>query len=137
MENDDRVSNESSDQGSAVNEQPVVDASPKQRPPRMTPPPYVLDNHGGIVLDPSSALKLKDEQLRPTLYVGSSLLVRTTDLKNVLNEKFLAALEDQKLIKYFPNRQVLLWEPDQSPPRMSPYHPADGSSSPGSDKRID
>jgi len=97
MENDDRVSNESSDQGSAVNEQPVVDASPKQRPPRMTPPPYVLDNHGGIVLDPSSALKLKDEQLRPTLYVGSSLLVRTTDLKNVLNEKFLAALEDQKL----------------------------------------
>jgi len=59
------------------------------------------------------------------------------DASKVVWAHAMSPLEDQKLIKYFPNRQVLLWEPDQSPPRMSPYHPADGSSSPGSDKRID
>ena len=59
------------------------------------------------------------------------------DASKVVWAHAMSPFEDQQLIDYFHGRQVLLWEPDQSPPRMSPYHPADGSSSPGSNKQAD
>jgi hypothetical protein len=33
----------------------------------------------------------------------------------------LGEAEDEKLIRYFPNRRVLLLEPDFSPPQLSEY----------------
>jgi hypothetical protein len=59
------------------------------------------------------------------------------DASKVVWAHAMSPLEDQQLVDYFPGRQVLLWEPDQTPPRMSPYPPAEGPSSPGSIKPTD
>jgi hypothetical protein len=59
------------------------------------------------------------------------------DAAKVVWAHAMSPLEDQQLIDSFPDRQALLWEPDQSPPRMSPYLPAGALGSPGSSKQID
>jgi hypothetical protein len=59
------------------------------------------------------------------------------DASKVVWAHAMSPREDKQLIDYFPGREVLLWEPDHIPPRMSPYHLADGSSSLGSDKSTD
>src|SRR5947209_8574193 len=53
----------------------------RRREPSLNPPPEVLNKHGGRVLDPSSAVRLPGQPaIRPTVYVGSRLLVRSAKL---------------------------------------------------------
>ena len=54
-------------------------AQAHRREPSLSPPPYVLDKHGSRVLDPDSAVRVKGQTIRPTVYVGASLLVRARD----------------------------------------------------------
>lgn len=55
------------------------DATSARREPSLSPPPFVLNRHGGRVLDAANAVRLKGETIRSTLYVGSNLLVRKSD----------------------------------------------------------
>jgi subtilisin family serine protease len=53
----------------------------RRREPSLHPPPEVLNAHGGRVLDPSSAVRLPGQPpIRPTVYVGARLLVRSVKL---------------------------------------------------------
>jgi hypothetical protein len=45
------------------------------------------------------------------------------DGSRVVWARDLGDAEDQKLIHYYPDRTVLLLEPDARPPRIAPYHP--------------
>jgi hypothetical protein len=61
----------------------------RRREPSLNPPPEVLNKHSGRVLDPSSAVRLPGQPpIRPTVYVGSRLLVRSVKL----DERVLPAL---------------------------------------------
>jgi len=55
----------------------------RRKEPSLNPPSYVLNQHGGRVLEPGSAVQLKGQQIRPTVYVGSRLLVRNSALADV------------------------------------------------------
>jgi Subtilase family len=63
---------------------PVVPpaSSPRRREPNLTPPDHVLINHGGRMLDPSTAVRLPAGQspVRSTVYVGARLLLRGYDI---------------------------------------------------------
>lgn len=51
--------------------------SPRRREPSLSPPEYVLTRHGGRVLDPTTAVRLRNQpSLRATVYVGGRLLLR-------------------------------------------------------------
>ncbi|HEY0166845.1 MAG TPA: S8/S53 family peptidase [Jatrophihabitans sp.] len=53
----------------------------RRREPSLNPPPEVLNKHGGRLLDPSSAVRLPGQPaIRPTVYVGWRLLVRSVKL---------------------------------------------------------
>ena len=53
----------------------------RRREPSLKPPVEVLNKHGGKVLDPSSAVRLPGQPpIRPTVYVGARLLVRSVKL---------------------------------------------------------
>ncbi|MDQ1742136.1 MAG: hypothetical protein QOE23_475 [Pseudonocardiales bacterium] len=53
----------------------------RRREPSLNPPPEVLNKHGGRVLDPSNAVRLPGQPpIRPTVYVGARLLVRSVKL---------------------------------------------------------
>ncbi|HEX8095946.1 S8 family peptidase [Jatrophihabitans sp.] len=61
----------------------------RRREPSLNPPPELLNKHGGRVLDPSSAVRLPGQPpIRPTVYVGARLLVRSVKL----DEEVLPAL---------------------------------------------
>jgi subtilisin family serine protease len=58
-------------------------AQPKRRrrEPSLNPPAEVLNKHGGRLLDPASAVRLPGHPpVRPTVYVGARLLVRSVKL---------------------------------------------------------
>jgi hypothetical protein len=49
----------------------------------LSPPDYVLNRHGSRVLDPTSAVRLKNQKrIRPTVYVGARLLLRGYDVSD-------------------------------------------------------
>jgi hypothetical protein len=53
----------------------------RRREPSLNPPAEVLNKHGGRVLDPSGAVRLPGQPpIRPTVYVGARLLVRSVKL---------------------------------------------------------
>src|SRR6185312_10333701 len=57
---------------------------PSRKEPSLNPPRYVLNRHGGRVLDPESAVRTAAQPaVRPTVYVGGQLLVRDRDLETV------------------------------------------------------
>ena len=57
----------------------------RRREPSLNPPAEVLNTHGGRVLDPSSAVRLPGQPpLRPTVYVGARLLVRSVKLDDAV-----------------------------------------------------
>ena len=44
---------------------------PTRKEPSLNPPKYLLNRHGGRVLDPSSAVRSANQPaVRPTVYVG-------------------------------------------------------------------
>lgn len=43
------------------------------------------------------------------------------DASRIVYARDLGPSEDEKLIRYYPNRKILLLEPDESPPRVSPF----------------
>jgi Subtilase family len=60
---------------------PSSPAAPRRREPSLSPPDYVLNRHGSRVLDPTSAVRLKNQKrIRPTVYVGARLLLRGYDV---------------------------------------------------------
>jgi Subtilase family len=57
--------------------------SSRRREPSLSPPPYVLNNHGGRVLDPVTAVRLRGQPpVRATVYVGARLLLRGAAVVN-------------------------------------------------------
>ena len=53
----------------------------RRREPSLHPPAEVLNRHGGRVLDPGSAVRLPGQPpIRPTVYLGARLLVRSVKL---------------------------------------------------------
>ncbi|MEO6503872.1 MAG: S8/S53 family peptidase [Jatrophihabitantaceae bacterium] len=53
----------------------------RRREPSLNPPAEVLTKHGGRLLNPSNAVRLPGQPaIRPTVYVGSRLLVRSVKL---------------------------------------------------------
>ena len=63
---------------------PNGNGRPTRKEPSLSPPAYILNRHGGRVLDPSSAVRTANQpRVRPTVYVGGQLLVRDRDLDTV------------------------------------------------------
>jgi len=65
----------------------VGSAPPKRRrrEPSLNPPAEVLNRHGGRLLDPGSAVRLPGQPpVRPTVYVGARLLVRSVKLDDAV-----------------------------------------------------
>ena len=53
----------------------------RRREPSLNPPPYILNQHGARVLDPTNAVRAPGQPaVRATVYVGSQLLVRDADV---------------------------------------------------------
>ncbi|MDQ1691148.1 MAG: hypothetical protein QOD87_1256, partial [Pseudonocardiales bacterium] len=63
----------------------------RRREPSLSPPSYVLNKHGSRVLDPDSALRITGQRVRPTVYVGASLLVQASDLTETLRSELQRA----------------------------------------------
>ncbi len=45
------------------------------------------------------------------------------DHSRVVWARELGGDQDRKVLKYFKNRQIWIWEPDSEPPKLSPYQP--------------
>lgn len=56
---------------------PVDTRGMDSEPRRTDPPTPLLHRHGGRSLDPGSAPRFREETLRPTVYAGGRLLIRT------------------------------------------------------------
>jgi hypothetical protein len=78
-----------------ISEQPAQNPLPstsRRREPSLSPPSYVLNKHGSRVLDPDSALRIKGQlRVRPTVYVGASLLAQASDLTETLRSELQRA----------------------------------------------
>src|ERR1700750_3408893 len=69
-----------------TNQEPAQDrsrAQARRHEPSLSPPPYILNRHGARVLDSTNALRLPGRTIRPTVYVGSRLLVPEQDVAAV------------------------------------------------------
>ncbi|HST48414.1 S8 family peptidase [Jatrophihabitans sp.] len=82
----------------------------RRREPSLNPPAEVLNKHGGRVLDPASAVRLPSQPpVRPTVYLGARLLVRSVKLDDeVLPALNQAASESNLLLAFDPADANLL-----------------------------
>lgn len=70
----------------------------RRREPSLTPPVEVLNRHGGRLLDPSRAVRLPGQPpIRPTVYVGARLLVRSVKLDDEVLPPLNQAASECKL----------------------------------------
>ncbi len=83
----------------------------RRREPSLNPPPEVLNKHGGRVLDPANAVQLPGQpQIRPTVYVGARLLVRSAKLDGDLLAALNQAAAEANLRLMFDPADLELFE---------------------------
>jgi len=96
---------------SAQTPQANVPQPRRRREPSLNPPPEVLNKHGGRVLDTANAVRLPGQPpIRPTVYVGARLLVRSVNLDDRVLPALNRAASEANLRLVFDKADATLLE---------------------------